>query len=243
MRAKKVVISALVIILFLLGVSSFKIVDEYKLHNMVSYEGNKYALYLKVKEHKLLSNEMIVYPENDVNRFFYVKKEKKDTYKDGYVYRLIEPLLYERILGIQNQDFKNFKYAVMVSNNNDGNLSVSDYDYKEQPELEDFFNKEKKALVTIKVFVNYGDKLDKLQTANEIGDFINKIMKNKLSNRDVKISFQFYLVTSKQYVKINPEKYKFKYKNEIIKDLTIKNIASIECKGQKDYKDKVKITH
>lgn len=210
---------------------------------VLKYEENKYGVMLKIKNYNLITKTGILYPKNDKSKMFYVTSEKKSkdknyTYEDGYVYRLLEPLLYERIEGISQEKLNNFKYSVLISNSNNSYLSLPNRKYNKQPDLDDFFKHENKSLVTIKTVVNYGHRLNKKNTASKINEFIKKLMENKMLPDKIKVSFEFYFVNSNDFEKADVDDFKFRDRKEIVEDKIIKNCLFINSISQLNYKDK-----
>ncbi|KHD38580.1 hypothetical protein NL50_03505 [Clostridium acetobutylicum] len=234
---KRILVTGIIV---LIAAAAILLFSRYKSYVLVKHEEYKYSLYLKVKDYNIFSDGLTVYPQNDLNKIFYVKKEKY-SYRDGYVYRLIEPQIKERIEGLEGNDFSNLKFSVVASHGNDGLLSVSDYDYKEIPDIENFFEKENETLVTVKSFVSYGTSFNKTSIAEEIKNFVSRVTENRFSNKNINISFEFFLVSKNCYERINSDSYRFKDRKDIVKSEGIKKAVYIKCKNGIDSKDINKI--
>lgn len=233
-KKAKTIFTAFLVIMFIILIIS--VATQYKNYKIVKHEEDKYALYLKIKNYRTSYRGITVYPRNDQSKIFYAEQNGKN-YRDGYAYRLVEPQLKERIEGIKNNDFKNLKFSVMISHDEDGLLSVTNYNYKGIPDLEDFLNKESKSSIEIKAFINYGEKLDEEKLSEEIKDFAYIIMDNRFSNKNINISFIFYLVSEKNYKKIKPERYKF----DMVKKKEAEKSVYIKFQNWEDYKNGIKV--
>ncbi len=181
----------------------------------------------------------VMYPEGDkLKPFMVIKQDNK--YRDGYAFRLVEPMVDERIKSIVGNEFPNFKYATFITVNL-GSAEFTDNSYITKINYDDFIKKEgNEAIIEIRVFVNYGDELDKHKEAEEIHSFMQKLIDNKLVKSKMIVKACFYFVNQSNYNKINAKKCRYNHADrELSQEYNINTFNTLISQDGLNYNESV----
>ncbi len=149
----------------------------------------------------------IMYPKGDLSKQFMVVK-MKNQYKDGYAFRLVEPMVDQRIKNIVGNEFPDFKYATVITTN--ANPEYAEGNYTKKIDYNDFIKKEGVygAYIEINAFVNCGNVFDKDKEAQEMLSFMKRIVDGKIVGSKIAIVGEFTFLDNKNFNRVDANKLK-----------------------------------